>query len=178
MTEDRAVLARLRIEPLDRKKHDRGAFSCGVATIDAFIKTLAAQQQDVDSTRVYVACLDRSNEIVGFYAVNSHAIDVSLLPPALRKKLPRHPTIGAVYLSMVGVSASHQGAGIGRYLLGDALKRAAQVAEQIGVAFVVLDALSERAAVLYRRLGFQDLVDPPSRMIIGMRQVRAAIERA
>src|SRR5258708_39985574 len=101
---DRAFLARLRIEPLDRSLHDRGAFSAGVARVDNFLKNNSGSQQDNDLTRVYVACLDDQVEVIGYYAVNSHAIDINNLPEPVREKLPRYPTIPAIYLSMIGFS--------------------------------------------------------------------------
>ena len=99
---DRAFLARLRIEPLDRNKHDRAAFRSGVDRVDNFLHKTAARQQDADHTRVYVACLDDGNDVVGYYALNSHAIDITSLPEEKRKSLPRYPTISAIYLSVVG----------------------------------------------------------------------------
>lgn len=175
---DRAFLARIRIEPLDRKKHDRAAFSCGEERVDNFLKKNAARQQDDDHTRVSVACLDDQNVVAGFYALNPHAIDVTTLPPSVRKKLPSYPTISAIYLSVIGVHSEHQGSGLGSYLMAEAFKRCVEVAELIGGHFVVLDALNARAADLYRRLGFVDLPGHEPRMLIAMKTVRAAVAQA
>lgn len=178
MTIDRAFLGRLRVEPLDRKKHDRAAFSCGVPRVDHYLQTNAAGLQDVDTARVYVACLDASPVITGFYALNAHAIDLETLPPELKKKLPRYPQIPAIYLSVVGVHSENQGSGVGRFLMADAFKRCSEVADAIGAAFIVLDALNEDAARLYRRLGFEDLPGHSPRMLVSMKRVRAAIGAA
>ncbi|WP_375459188.1 GNAT family N-acetyltransferase [uncultured Enterovirga sp.] len=175
---DAALLARLRIEPLDRKRHDRAAFSCGVAQVDTYLRTVAAGLQDLETTRVYVARLDETPDIVGFYAVNAHAIDLGTLPEGMRKKLPRYPLVPAIYLSVVGVHDAFQGGGVGSVLMADAMRRCARVADEIGAAFIVLDALNERAGALYRRLGFVDLPGRAPRMVIGIRQVRAAIAAA
>jgi len=174
---DRAFLARIRIEPLDRKKHDRAAFLCGEERVDNFLKNTAARQQDDDHTRVNVACLDAEPHVIGYYALNSHGIDASTLPPDQRKKLPSYPFISAIYLSVVGVSSDHQEKGLGKLLMADAFKRCVVVADQIGAFFVVLDALNERAAKLYRKLGFVDLPGHEPRMIIRMAVVRKAVEK-
>jgi len=171
---DRAFLARIRIEPLDRRKHDRAAFSCGEERLDNFLKNMAARQQDDDHTRVYVASLEAGTGIAGFYALNSHAIDAATLPPDQRKKLPSYPTISAIYLSVVAVAKDHQGKGLGKLLLADAFRRCIAVADQIGAYFIVLDALNERAATLYRELGFVDLPGHEPRMLIRMAVVRIA----
>jgi GNAT superfamily N-acetyltransferase len=175
---DRAFLARLRIEPLDRSLHDRAAFSSGVARVDNFLKNNSSSQQDNDLTRVYVACLDDQVEVIGYYAVNSHAIDITTLPEPVREKLPRYPTIPAIYLSMIGFSENHRGKGGGSYLLADALKNCVRVADIAGSTMVVLDALNERAAKLYRQFGFVDLPNHAPRMIVSMKVVRAAIAQA
>lgn len=171
---DRAFLARLRIEPLERGKHDRSGFRCGVDRVDNFLANNAARQQDDDLTRVYVACLDQSNVIAGYYALNAHAIDISTLPPALAKRLPAYPTIAAIYFSIIGFHRDHQGKGGGSFLMADAFRRCVQVADTIGAHFLVLDALNERAAKLYRELGFIDLPDHAPRMIISMKAIRKA----
>ena len=108
MAHDIAFLRRLTIEPLDRDKHDRAAFSSGETRVDNFLKTNAAGLQDVDSTRCVVACLTPDDPslkagIIGFYALNAHSIDTSMLPEADRKKVGRYPTVPAIYLSVIGV---------------------------------------------------------------------------
>jgi ribosomal protein S18 acetylase RimI-like enzyme len=173
---DSAFLGRLRVEPLDRKRHDRTAFRCGVERIDHFLAVNAARQQHADLTRVYVTCLDAAFDVVGYYALNAHGIDASTLPPALARKLPSCQMIAAIYLSMVGFHIDHQGKGGGSFLMADAFRRCANAANIIGAHFLVLDALNERAAKLYRELGFVDLPDHPSRMIISMKMIRQAIE--
>ncbi|MGF3026925.1 GNAT family N-acetyltransferase [Methylobacterium aquaticum] len=178
---DRALLGRLRIEPLDRKKHGRAAFSSGEPRVDNFLKTNAAGLQDLDTTRCVVACFppegDEPAEIAGFYALNAHGIDTKTLPEPLRKKIGRYDSVPAVYLSVVGVHEAYQGKGIGSFLMANAFKRCAGIADQIGAAFIVLDALNEDAARLYRRLGFVDLPGHEPRMLIGMKVVRTAIAR-
>lgn len=175
---DRAFLARLRIEPLDRTTHDRAAFRCGVDRIDNFLQKTAARQQDADHTRVYVACLDATNGVVGYYALNSHSIDVTTLPEEIRSKLPSYPTISAIYLSVIGFHSDHQGKGGGTFLMMDAFKKSVEAANIVGSHFLILDALNERAAKLYRELGFVDLPAHSPRMILKMAVIRTAIANA
>jgi ribosomal protein S18 acetylase RimI-like enzyme len=175
---DRAFLARIRIEPLDRKKHDRAAFSCGESRIDNFIKSTASRQQDEDLSRICVACLDDSPAVVGYYALNNHAVVISTLPDKVRARLPNYDSIGAIYLSIVGVHSAYQGNGLGSHLMAHAFGRCVEIADRAGAYFVVLDALNERAAKLYRRLGFEDLPGHSLRMLITMKVVRRAVELA
>jgi len=173
---DLALLARVRIEPLDGEKHDRAVFSCGDDKLDNFLKKTAGRQHDDDLTRVNVSCLDDSPVVIGYYALNSHFVDATMLPEADRKKLPAYPTIPAIYLSKIGVHHEYQKHGLGQYMMSHAFKRCVDVANIIGAHFVVLDALNERAANLYRRLGFVDLPGHEPRMLIKMAIIRKAIE--
>jgi ribosomal protein S18 acetylase RimI-like enzyme len=173
---DEAWLAQLTIKPLDRKKDDRAVFSCGDERIDNFLKRQAAQQTDEDTSRTHVAIEPPSNVILGYYTLCSHGIDISELPPRDQKRMPRRPTVGAVYLSMIGVDGQLQGRGLGTFLLADAINICVEIADKAGCAFIVLDALNEAAARLYRRFGFHDLPAPghETRMIMSMAKARAA----
>jgi ribosomal protein S18 acetylase RimI-like enzyme len=175
---DFELLARITIEPLDRKRHDRAAFSCGETRINNYIAKSAAKHQDENVTRVRVACLNAKTTILGFYALNSHAIDVTGLPPEARNHLPHYPTAPAIYLSMIAVHSDYQGKGLGQYLLADALKRVQKVSEEIGTRFIVLDALNENAAKLYARMGFVQLPTTPGRMILNIAMIGKAASKA
>lgn len=164
---DEPWLARLTIKPLDRKTDDRAAFSCGTERVDNFLKRLAAQQAHEDTSRTHVAIEPPSRAILGYYTLCLHAIDVSELPPEDQKRMPRHPSVGAVYLSMIGVDRRFQGRGLGRFLLADALKVCVAIADKAGCAFIVLDALDGDAARLYRRFGFHDLSRDPDGHVDG-----------
>jgi ribosomal protein S18 acetylase RimI-like enzyme len=177
MSHDGAWLSRLNIEPLDRGKHDRAAFSCGVDRIDNFLKSTAAKQADEDFTKVYVAVEPPSNNILGYYSLSAHVIDIQSLPENDRKRMPRYPTIPAIYLSMIAVDASMQKRGLGQFLMADVLKKCVSVADLIGSHFIVLDAINEDAARMYRRIGFHNLPTPgpETRMLMSMAKVRKAI---
>src|SRR5437868_6140525 len=153
---DPAFLARVRIEPLGQQ-HDRAAFSCGDERLDNFIKVSAGRQQAQDVARTYVGCLDQDIVVIAYYALNSHFIDVTSLPPDDRKKLPNYESIPAIYLSKLGVHDVYQDKGLGTRVMAHAFQRCVEAADIIGAHFLVLDALNERAARLYRRLGFHDL---------------------
>lgn len=121
------------------------------------------------------------NEVVGYYALNAHRLEADSLPPDLTRNAPSHGGIPAVYLSMVAVSRHHQGKGLGKILLADALKRVASTADQIGLKAVVLDVIEDggsdmvtKRTKFYEDRGFLPLPDQPLRMIIGVETVRRA----
>lgn len=169
------------IAPFDPDVHDRTGFSCGVARLDSYLKFTAKKHQAGDFARVFVAVRRGSSAVAGYYAMNAHSIESDGLPPALAKRAPRHGAIPAAYLSMTAVDASAQGAGLGRILLADALKRLIPLADEIGVAAVVLDVLDddgeaafERRLRFYEHMGFRSLATNRRRMFITMKDARAA----
>ncbi len=169
------------IEPLTPAKHERKSFSSGISRIDNFLKLSAKKQQAGDFTRVWVAVSPESQAVLGYYAINAHAIEAADLPSALTKNAPQHGRIPAAYLSMIGVDRRHQGAGLGRILLADALKRIAVAADQLGIVAVILDVLedggpeaTERRRTFYEAIGFQPFPSRRLRMFISIKTVNAA----
>ncbi len=69
--------------------HDRTAFSCGKAPLDDFLHKYAAQYQKRDLARTYVALRLPDPKVLGYYTLSSGAVDLSVLPDEVRKKLPR-----------------------------------------------------------------------------------------
>lgn len=148
------------IEPLDTSKHDRAAFSCGVAQVDNFFKRTAKKLAAAGSSRVWVMA-DEDGSIIGFYALNAHAMRYEDLPAKYARDRPSNGTIPAAYISIIGVDARRQGQGHGGVLLVDALKRLAKASRDLGLAVIMLDVLdcgdTERTASrkqLYESYGF------------------------
>ena len=172
----------VQITPLDPRQHDRGSFACGIPRLDNFLKRSARKQQAGNFTKVWVATWEGQSEIAGYYALNAHRLEADSLPPGLTRSAPSHGGIPAVYLSMIAVSLRHQGKGLGKILLVDALKRAVTVADQIGLKTVVLDVIEDggpeitgKRTMFYIASGFVPLPDQPSRMIISVETIRRAM---
>ncbi len=170
-----------RIEPFDAERHDRAAFSCGAPSVDNFLKKTANKLARADNLRLYVMA-DASGALVGFYALNAHAIDYSELPARYARGRPGHGSIPAAYISMIGVDARYQGRGHGGDLLVDALTRISRAADAIGIAVVILDVLDDgdadqvaRRKALYERYGFEALASRPLRLFLPMATVREVI---
>jgi len=174
MASDYDFLRTLTIEPFDPEVHDRAAFSCNEQRIDNYVKNNLRHLHENYHIRAYVASPKDSGEIVGFYALNNHAIDASALPQELLKGLTRYDKISAIYLSALAVDFKHQKKGVGSYLMADAFKRSAQVNESSGFSFFVLDALDEGVLTFYKELGFVELDSTPKRMLLPMKTVRNA----
>ncbi|WP_434722429.1 GNAT family N-acetyltransferase [Mesorhizobium sp. RIZ17] len=166
------------IEPFDPEKHDRTAFSCGVDQVDNFFKRTANKLSKADNLRVFVM-LGSAEDLIGFYAINSHSVDYSELPHKYGRTRPGHGSIPAAYLSMMGVDLRYTGKGYGGDLLLDALARIARVADQIGIAVVMLDVLDcgdpakvARRKKLYVDHGFSALPSNELRLFLPIKTVQ------
>lgn len=170
------------IEPLDPDKHDRAAFSCGVEQVDNFLRRTANKLSKADNLRTFVM-VGPYDELIGFYAVNAHAVDYGELPGRFARTRPAHGSIPAAYISMIGVGRRFGGRGYGGDLLIDCLARLARVAEAVGVAVVLLDVLDcgdpekvRRRKALYAGYGFHPLPSDEMRLFLPMATVRTLID--
>ncbi|GGA32587.1 MULTISPECIES: GNAT family N-acetyltransferase [Rhodobacterales] len=167
------------IQPFDHKVHDRAAFSCGVPQIDNYLKLTAKKGSKADVVRVWVV-IDAKSQIVGFYGINMHSVDVKDMPPAYAKRAMNHGMLPAAFIAMIGVDANQQGNGIGSALVADALSRIARASDDIGTCVVMLDVFDdgEAAAVARRKsyyedFGFIPLPDQPLRLFMPIATIRA-----
>lgn len=173
MDADSFSLSDVMIEPLDSKKHNRAAFSCGEVRIDNYLKKTAGSHSKDDFARTFVAILSDCT-VVGYYSILAHSLNIKALPDEAIKRMPSWNEVPSIYLSMVGVHEALQGKELGRYLMADMFKRCINITSELGAHFIVLDALNDRAAAFYRRLGFVDIPSCPHRMLISMKKVRAS----
>ena len=70
----RQRIPRIVIEPFDSGRRDRSGFSCGTDRLNNFLKFSARKQQKDDFRRVFVAVAEGSSEVLGYYALNAHAV--------------------------------------------------------------------------------------------------------
>ncbi len=64
--------------------------------------------------------------IGGYYTLSSTSVQLAELPAQTVRKLPRYPLVPATLLGRLAVDRRQQGKGYGRFLLADALHRAAR----------------------------------------------------
>jgi ribosomal protein S18 acetylase RimI-like enzyme len=172
------------IEPLDPARHDRAAFSCGITQVDNFFRRTANKLARADNVRTFVMT-GPEGELIGFYAVNAHAIDYTELPERFARNRPAHGTIPAAYISMIGVDSRFQGRGYGGDLLVDCLTRLAGAAEALGIAVVMLDVLNcgdpdkvAKRLALYTSYGFAPLPSNGLRLFLPIGTVRTLAVQA
>ena len=161
-----------RFEPLDKKKHDRAAFSCEQESLDRYLKEHATQEIKKRVAAVYVLT-PGGKTIAGYYTLSQYAIEAGELPPELVQQLhlPRYDKLPATLLGRLARSKQFKGRGLGELLLMGALKRALEHSRNIASVAVVVDAIDENARAFYRRYGFIDIPNHPNRLFIAMKTV-------
>jgi ribosomal protein S18 acetylase RimI-like enzyme len=172
------------VEPFDVGRHGRESFSCGVEQVDNFFRRTANKLAKADNLRLFVMT-SGDGEVIGFYALNAHAVSFVDLPPRYARTRPGHGSIPAAYIAMIGVDRRFAGQGHGGVLLADALRRIAAAADAIGIAVVLLDVLDDgdaalvaRRLALYRSYGFEPLPSNPLRLFLPVATVRELLRAA
>ena len=151
-------------EPLS-KKHDRAGFDCGQSNLDSWLRQQASQDDKRNLARVFVA-VDREHGVVGFYSLSAFGIELSDLPEALARKLPRYGLVPAALIGRLARDRRVGGKGMGGLLLADAIKRVLDASKTLSVYAIVVDAKDDASARFYRAYGFIAFPLKPSRLFL------------
>ena len=147
------------LEPL-AQQHDRAAFSCGVQSLDHYLKTQASQDMRRKANAVFVMVgAEAPTRIVGYFTLCAHTLSQDEVPEAARRHIPRYPLVSATLIGRLAVDKNDQGRGVGAVLLARALRMAYENTSVVGSSMIVVDAMDERAAGFYEAHGFIRLVD-------------------
>lgn len=149
-------------EPLSAE-HDVGAFECGEASLDDWLKRRALPNQLSAAARTFVV-LDENRFVVGYYALAAGAVAHEGATGAARRNMP--DPIPVLVLGRLAVARRAQGLKLGAALLQDAVFRAMAVSENAGVRALLVHALGEAAKAFYEHYGFQGSpLDPMTLML-------------
>jgi len=153
------------------KNHRKDTFDCGSSDLDTYIRTLASQHAKRNVSRTYVAVRAGERVVRGFYTIATGSVAFQNVPEELKKKLPRYP-IPTVHLARLAVDQTDRGTGLGKFLMMDALKRAAGLSRQVGIQAVDVVAKDDSARSFYLKYGFVELTDDTRHLYISMKSVQ------
>jgi predicted GNAT family N-acyltransferase len=154
---------------LRREGHDRGGFTCGVESLDRYLKTQAGQDVRRKANAVFVlSAVDEPGRVLGYYTLCAMSISQGEVPEAARKHVPRYPLVSSTLIGRLAIARDRQGQRLGSILVADALQRAFDSADTVGSSMVIVDALDEAAAGFYAAHGFVRLPDQ-LRLVLPMR---------
>jgi GNAT superfamily N-acetyltransferase len=158
----------------DRQTHRVDTFRCGEESLDRWLRAYAGQAQRRDAARTFVTA-DRDGNVVGYYTLVAAQVEHEQATAGVRRGLSQHFPIPVALIARLAVASSHQGVGLGRSLLLDALQRILRASEELAVRAVTVEALDERAASFYRHFGFDATELAPNTLMVSLPTVRDAL---
>jgi GNAT superfamily N-acetyltransferase len=163
---------RFEIEKL-RREHDLSLFDCGNPTLTNWLRKFAWTNQQADSAKTYVALAE--DRVVGYYALTTGSVHKHESPERIAKGLANHP-VGVILLARLAVDHTQQGKGLGKALLFDALKRAEEAADIIGVRAVLVHAIDDAARRFYEHFNFDASPIDPFQLMLLLKDLRKALK--
>ena len=115
-----------------------------------------------------------ANRVVGYYALATGSVLKHESPRRIAKGLANHP-IGVVLLARLAVDRTHQGKGLGKALLFDALSRVEEAADIVAVRAVLVHAIDEAARRFYLHFEFEESPVDPFQLLLLLKDLRKAI---
>jgi GNAT superfamily N-acetyltransferase len=139
------------VAPLS-KNHDLSSFDCGVESLNDYLRKYAYLNHQNRSARTYVAA--RGECVVGYYALAAGSVRCEETPPRVAHGLGQYP-VPVILLARLAVDLAEQGKGLGKALLKDAILRAAQASDIVGIRAILTHAKDEKAKAFYSKFGFE-----------------------
>lgn len=147
-------------------------FDCGQLSLNQFLQRYALVNQKANSAQTYVCCLGA--EVVGFYSLAVGSVDPEDAPARVVKGLARHP-VPVMILARLAVDRDHQGKGLGKALLKDALLRTAQAADIAGIRCLLVHAKDEAARQWYESWEFEPSPTDPYHHFLMLKDLKALL---
>lgn len=155
------------------KTHDRGAFDCGDADLNEYLRRYARQNHESGGAKTFLAVA--GNEILGFYSLSPASVAYAHTPELLRRGLDKYD-LPAFRLSRLAVDRRVQGLGLGGQLMIAAGRRCLRVAAEVGGIALLIDAKNERAADWYMSYGAVAMLDQPLSLLLPLTTIEKALQ--
>lgn len=159
-------------EPL-RGEHDLDDFDCGEESLNSWFHRYSRHAEATGSARVFVTT--DGSRVVGYYALVVGQVEPGRATTRLLKGQPAGRSVPVVILARLAVDANHQGRGIGRSLLQDALLRCTAAAQAVGIRALVVHSHAE-AKGFYEAFGFEPSPTDPMHLILLMKDIERFLD--
>ena len=131
-------------------------FSCGTVSLDNFLKDGMTKQQERKILQAYVLITDDPiPEVMGYYTLSSASFEKTHLSGSQQRKVT-YQTLPCVLLGRLAIDVRIQGKKFGELLIVDAAKRVYETSGTVGIYALFVEALDDRAANFYRKMGFTE----------------------
>ena len=165
MTEARSIEKLRRDHPID-------AFDCGQEDLNSWLRKHALQNQGAGAAQTYVGLA--GDVVVGYYSLAVGQIEYGDAPERLQKGLARHP-VPIMLLARLAVDKDWQKKGVGRALLGDAVRRTLQAADIAGIRALAVHAKDEQARRYYEQFDFVASPADALHLLVLLKDIRTRI---
>ena len=159
------------------KTHRVADFDCGSPAQSEWLirHALAAHQSGMSRVYVMTRLHEEDQAVAGYYALAAGSVTVAVAPHLLAQGAGRCDQ-PVVILTRLGVDLSSQGAGLGRALVVDALRRVASASEVIGVRALLIHCENDAARGFYLRLAkFDPSPTDPMHLFLLIKDLRKAM---
>jgi predicted GNAT family N-acyltransferase len=170
----RAPGVEYRVEPLNAS-HNRAAFYSGAAELDQYLHHQGGQDARRKVAAPFVM-IGENSVILGYYTLSAYSVQLSELPEAIARKLPRYPLLPATLLGRLAIGSLRRGKNLGRLLLMDALYRSWRNTAEAASVGVLVEALDDTARAFYLHHEFTELQDHPNKLFIAMATIEKALK--
>ncbi len=147
-------------------------FDCGQPALNQFLQRFALVNQKSNSAQTYVSC--NAGTVVGFYSLAVGGVEPAAAAPRVIKGIAQHPVL-VMILARLAVDLQHQGTGLGKALLKDALKRTAQAADIAGIRALLVHAKNEPARQWYLNWEFEPSATDPFHLFLLLKDIKAIV---
>lgn len=159
--------------------HDIESFCCHPHTsLNEWLHTRALRASQEGSAKTYVVCIEDTSTVVGFYCLSTGAIahkdstGASQVPGKVKRNMP--DPIPVVVLGRLAVDQGHQGKGIGKGLVKDAIKRVLSLSQRIGIRAILVHCIDDDAKAFYEKLGFYQSPSDPLMVMVTLKEIEKA----
>ncbi len=159
-------------QPL-RPDHELDDFDCGEPELNFWLQERSLQNENSGASRTYVVCETGSKRVAAYYCLATGAVQRASAPGGVRRNMPE--PIPVIVLGRLAVALTHQGCGLGRGLLRDAVLRTLQAADIAGIHALLVHALSDEACEFYKRWGFQPSPMDPNVLMIRLSDAKQVL---
>jgi len=144
-------------------------FDCGQAALNQYLQKFALAGQRAHSAQTYVCC--QSGVVAGFYSLAVGSVEPLNATPRVVKGLANQ-AVPVMILARLAVAERHQGLGLGRALLKDALLRTAQAADIAGIRALLVHAKDDAARRWYLNWEFEASVTDPLHLFLLLKDLK------
>ena len=153
-------------------QHDVSDFTSTEPTLDKWLKRRALKSQKSGAARTYVVTSE--NFVIGYYSLAVGSVTRSVSVSRVRRNMP--DPIPVMLLARLAIDDSWQGRGLGRSLLRDAVLRAIQAADIVGIRALLVHAISDDAKRFYQYFGFQPSEIESMTLMATLADLRSALD--